>query len=93
MLAGGRWPARVRAEALPPLDRGEEADAVAAEVIEKARVAGMRADHPDQALGVAHQPVPVKLVRAARGTKRLCEGAHLVVDRMQHLGRNGASAR
>ena len=66
MLGGSRSPARIREHALAAADRRQEADAVAAEVVEESPVAWVRADDADPAVHVAHQPVPVEVVRAAR---------------------------
>src|SRR5262245_54088542 len=69
------------------VDGREDADAVAAEVVEEAIVAWMGTDDADTAVVVAHQAVPVEVVRKARGPSRLGERPHLSVHRCEQAAR------
>ena len=64
--ARGRWLTREQlAETLSAADGGQESDTVAAEVVEQPLVPRMSADHAGPAVVVAHQPMPVEIVRPA----------------------------
>src|SRR6478609_9149143 len=69
------------------VDGREEPDAVAAEVVEEAIVAWMGTDDADTAFVVAHQTVPVEVVRKAWGPSRLRERPHLFVHRCEQPAR------
>src|SRR5205085_12169235 len=76
--ARGEWFARKRlAHAVSPVDRWQEADAVAAEVVEQPWVAGMGTDDADPAVVVSHQAVPVEVVGLPRGSRGVGERPHL----------------
>src|SRR5262249_6964926 len=61
----------------------KKADAVAAEVVEESLVLAMNAYDAELALVVAHEPVPVVLVRTTGRPDRVGVRSYLVVDHLQ----------
>src|SRR5262245_51972963 len=64
-----RWEALPCQDAREPIttgDRWEKADPVAAEVVEQRRVTRVGADHANATVHVAHEAVPLEVVRLAR---------------------------
>ena len=56
------------------MDRRQESDAVAAEVVEQRRMAQVGANHPDAASHIAHQPMPLEVVALAPIAQGLAKG-------------------
>jgi hypothetical protein len=73
--------------ALTAEDRRQEADAVAAEVVQESLVPRVRADHSNPASHVAHQPVPMEVVWEVRWARGLDERTDRLVHGREHLAR------
>jgi len=66
-------------EAVSAIDRWEEPDSVATQIVKQSLVARMSADHADSAVVVAHEAVPLEVVWSAGGSSWLRKRPYLLV--------------